>query len=216
MSRKRKESNNASSGWQLFNAEAAYADSIFQLALGNAERSVAAVKRALALRPDYPPAVLTMGSIEYQRHRQTEGRRLFLSLLSLPDDDCDIRQIIDTAGSFLIRSKKYADGLDLYRGAVERFSDRSNLYQGLGCCAAHEGFYDEAVAAYEKALALDPNSPELTNDLGWSLYESGRLERAREILLRAVSMNSSNELARENLRICQQALRKEKEPEGKA
>ena len=160
------------------------------------ERSVTAAERALALRPDYPPAVLTMGSIEYQRRRQNEGRRLFLSLLSLPDDDCDIREIIDVAGSFLIRSKKYADGLDLFRGTVERFPDRANLYQGLGCCAAHEGFHDEAVAAYEKALALEPNRQDLTNDLGWSLYESGRLERAREVLIRAVSMDSSDELAR--------------------
>ncbi len=204
MSRKRNESDDASKSWQLFDAEAAYADSIFQMALGDTEQSVAAAKRALALRPDYPPAVLTMGSIEYQRRRENEGRRLFLSLLSLPENDCDIREIIDVAGSFLIRSKEYADGLDLFRGAVERFPDRSNLYQGLGCCAAHEGFLDEAVAAYENALALEPNSQELTNDLGWSLYESGRLERARELLLRAVSMDSSDELARENLRICEQ------------
>jgi len=212
MSRKLKD--DASKTWQLFDAEAAYADSIFQISLGDTERSVAAAKRALALRPDYPPAILTMGSIEYQRHRQTEGRRLFLSLLSLPDDDCDIRQIIDTAGSFLIRSKKYADGLDLFRGAVERFPDRSSLNQGLGCCAGHEGFFDEAVAAYEKALALDPNSQELTNDLGWSLYELGRLERARDLLLRVVSMDSSDELARGNLRICQQALSKKRASEG--
>jgi len=216
MSRKLKESDDASKTWQLFDAEAAYADSIFQLALGDTERSVAAAERAFEIKPDYSPAVLTMGSIEYQRGRQTEGRRLFLSLLALSDDACDIRAVIDEAGSFLIQRKKYADGLDLYRGAVERFPDRSNLYQGLACCAAHEGFHDEAVAAYQKALALGPNSQELTNDLGWSLYESGQLERAREILLRAVSMDSSYALARENLRICQQALRKEKEPEGKA
>ena len=216
MSRKRNESDDASKSWQLFDAEAAYADSIFQMALGDTERSVAAAKRALALRPDYPPAVLTMGSIEYQCRRQNEGRMLFLSLLSLPDDDCDIREIINMAGSFLIRSKKYADGLDLFRGAVERFPNRSSLYQGFGCCAGHEGFFDEAVAAYEKALALDPNSQELTNDLGWSLYESGRLERAREVLIRAVSMDSSDELARENLRICEQALSKKRASEGEA
>jgi len=204
MSRKRNESDDASKSWQLFDAEAAYADSIFQMAPGDTEQSIAAAKRALALRPDYPPAVMTMGSIEYQRRRENEGRRLFLSLLSLPENDCDIREIIDVAGSFLIRSKEYADGLDLFRGAVERFPDRSNLYQGLGCCAAHEGFLDEAVAAYENAFALEPNSQELTNDLGWSLYEFGRLERARELLLRAVSMDSSDELARENLRICEQ------------
>jgi len=214
MSRKRRESDDDSKAWRLFDAEATYADSIFQMALGDTERSVAAAERALALRPGYPPAVLTMGSIEYQRGRQSEGKRFFLFLLSLSDDACDVSEVIDEAGSFLIQMKKYADGLDLFRGAVERFSDRSNLYQGLGCCVAHEGFFGEAVAAYEKALALDPNSQELTNDLGWSLYESGRLERARDLLLRAASMDSSDELARKNLRICQQALSRKREVAG--
>ena len=216
MTRKRKERNDTSYEWQLFDAEAAYADSIFQLALGDAERSISAAARALEIKPDYPPAILTMGSIEYQRRRPTKGRQFFLSLVSLPEGDNDIAKIIDEAGSFLITKKKYADGLDLYRGAVARFADRANLYQGLGCCAGHEGFHDEAVAAYEKALALEPNRQDLTNDLGWSLYESGRLERAKEVLLRAVSMDSTDELARENLRICQHALSKEKAPEGKA
>lgn len=214
MSRKHKESDDASKTWQLFDAEAAYADSIFQMGLGDTERSVAAAERAFEIKPDYPPAVLTMGSIEYQRGRQSEGKRLFLSLSSLSDDACDVSEVIDEAGSFLIQTKKYADGLDLFRGAVERFPDRPFLYQGLGCCAAHEGFFDEAVAAYEKGLALDPNSQQLTNDLGWSLYESGRLERARDLLLRAASMDSSDELARENLRICQQALSKKREVAG--
>jgi Flp pilus assembly protein TadD len=63
-------------------------------------------------------------------------------------------------------------------------------------------------------LALDPNSQELTNDLGWSLYESGRLERAKEVLIQAVSMDSSDELARENLRICEQGLSKKRASEG--
>ena len=80
MSRTRNESDDALKTWQLFDAEAAYADSIFQMALGDTERSVAAAERALALRPDYPPAVLTIGSIEYQRRRESEGRLLFLSL----------------------------------------------------------------------------------------------------------------------------------------
>ena len=214
MSRKRKESDAASRTWQLFDAEAAYADGIFQMALGDTKRSVAAAEHAFEIKPDYPPAVLTMGSIEYQRGRQSEGKRLFLSLLSLSDDACDVSAVIDEAGSFLIQTKKYADGLDLFRGAVERFTDRANLYQGLGCCAAHEGFFDEAVAAYEKGLALEPKRQDLVNDLGWSLYESGRLEMAKEVLLRAVSMDPSDELARENLRMCQQAISKKRESEG--
>lgn len=211
MTRQTNTIDESSPDWQLFEAEAAYADSIFRAALGDMEASIAAAKRALALKPDYPPAVLTMGSIEYQSGRQAEGKRLLLSLVSLPDEDGDLWELIDKAGDFLIQQSDYADGLELYRGALARFPERSVLYQGFGCCAGHEGFLDEAVEAAEKAIELDPGNQKLTNDLGWSLFEADRLTEAREVLIRAVAMDPSDDLARENLRLCEAELSRKHE-----
>lgn len=98
--------------------------------------------------------------------------------------------------------------MELYEGAVARFPDRAVLYQGLGCCAGHEGLFDKAVVASQKALDLDPVRQDLTNDLGWSLFEAGRLEEAEEVLLKAVAMDPSDDLARENVRLCQAKLSK--------
>ena len=189
MTRKADMTNESFDGWQLFQAEAQYAESILRDALGDVEASIAAARSALEIKPDYAPAVLTMGSIEYQRGREAEGRRLFRSLLSLPDQSEDLWEVIDKAGNFLIQSKRDADAMELYEGAVSRFPDRAVLYQGLGCCAGHEGLFDKAVAASQKALDLDPVRQDLTNDLGWSLFEAGRLEEAEEVLLRAVAMD---------------------------
>jgi Flp pilus assembly protein TadD len=155
----------------------------------------------LELKPTYAPAILSMGSVEYQRGRRAEGRRLFRSLLSLPEDTPDLCEIIDEAGSFLIQIGAYADGLALLRAAIERFRAVAALQQGLACCAGHEGYHDEAVAASERALQLEPDNQKFVNDLGWSLLEAGRLEEAEKVLERAVSMDPSDELARENLRI---------------
>jgi Tfp pilus assembly protein PilF len=44
--------------------------------------------------------------------------------------------------------------------------------------------------------------------LAWSLLESGALQDARAPLERAVAMDSSDALARENLRICTQRIAK--------
>jgi Flp pilus assembly protein TadD len=76
------------------------------------------------------------------------------------------------------------------------------LHQGLACCAGHEGRHDEAVAASERAVQLEADNQKFVNDLGWSLLEAGRLQEAERVLERAVSMDPSHELARENLRIC--------------
>ena len=64
----------AGEGWRSFNAEAAYAESIFRSALGDAQGCIAALRYALKVLPTYAPAILSMGSVEYQRGRRARGR----------------------------------------------------------------------------------------------------------------------------------------------
>ncbi len=205
MTRKRRTGKESAEGWRLFEAEAAYAESIFRDTIGDTEASIAAAERALEIRPDYAPAVLTMGSIEYQRGRDEDGSRLFRTLLSLPDESGDLWEVIDKAGDFLIQEERYAEGLELYEAGVRRFPDKAALYQGLGCCAGHEALFDKAVEVSQRALGLEPNRQDLTNDLGWSLFQAGQIEEAEEVLSRAVALDPSDERALENLRLCQAA-----------
>lgn len=205
MARRPKRPEDSSDALRLFEAEAAYAESVFRDAIGDTEASIAAAERALKIKPDYPPAVLTMGSIEYQRGREKEGARLFRTLLSLPDEAGDLWQSIDKAGDFLIQEQRYAEGLQLYEAALHRFPERASLHQGFACCAGHEALFDRAVDASQRALELEPNRQDLTNDLGWSLYDAGRLEEAERMLLKAVALDPDDERARENLRLCRVA-----------
>jgi len=168
--------------------------------LGDAEGCVAALQSCLEALPTYAPAILSLGSVEYQLDRAKEGRRLFL--LDLADDTADLQEIIDKAGDFLISIGAYSDGLALYRAATRRFPAVAVFHQGLGCCAGHA----EALVAAEVALALEPSNQELVNDLGYSLYLVGRLEEARTVLERAAAMDSADELAAGNLRVCADAL----------
>jgi len=193
-------------GWALFHAEAEYADSMFRSAMGDVRGSVEALRRSHAALPTYAPTTLSLGSVEYQRRRPAEGRRLFMSLLDLPDSTPDLIEIIDEAGDFMIQSGKYRDGLDLYRSAVVRFPRVAVFQQGIGCCAGHLDLHDEAIAASRAALSLEPENQQFVNDLGWSLYEAGRLEEAQRELERAVAMDPTDELAAENLRVCSRAL----------
>ena len=212
MKRKTPESSTpkATRGERQFYAEAAYADSIFRDALGDGAGSIAALKRALEAMPTYAPAILSMGSVEYQVGRIAEGRELFRTLLSLPKNTTDIRQIIDEAGTFLTRIKAYEDGMALYRTAVKRYPDVAALWQGLGYCASQAALHEEAVPANQRALELEPENQKLVNDLGWTLFQAGRLVQARETLERAVSMDPSDELAAENLRFCMRKIARRK------
>src|SRR5574341_2386981 len=166
-------------GWRLFSAEAAYAESIFRCGLGDIAGSIVALQHSLRMMPSYAPAILSMGSVEYQRGRRARGRRLFLSLHALPDETTDLCEIIDEAGDFLILRRAYSDGLELYRQARARFPKVAAFHQGIGCCAGHEGHHDEAIAASRTALALEPDNQKFVNDLGWSLYRAGIIDEAR-------------------------------------
>jgi tetratricopeptide (TPR) repeat protein len=198
-------------GARLFMAEAAYAQSIVMSALGDLDACIASLERALELVPTYAPAILAMGSIDYQLDDPEQGRRRLFSLLDLadherPDEAPDLAEILDHAGDFLISRSDYHDGFELYQRAAARFPEVAALHQGLCLCAGKQGHPDIALAAAEAALALEPDNQELVNDMGWTLYERGEPERAWPFLQRAVELDPQDALAAENLRICREAL----------
>jgi len=198
----RRKARPTASARQLFAAEAAYGESIFRLGIGDVRGSIEALRRSHAALPTYAPAILSLGSVAYQRRRLAEGRRLFLSLLSLPDDTPDLTEIIDEAGDFLIQARCYAEGLDLFRRAAERFPRVAVFHQGIGCCAGHLDLHEDAIAASRAALDLEPENQKFVSDLGWTLYKAGKTDEAERVLERAVAMDPTDALAAENLRVC--------------
>ena len=176
--------------------------------MGDGPGCIRALRRSHEVLPTYAPAILGLGSVEYQSHKPAQGRRLLLSLVDLPDETPDLVEVIDHAGDFLIQSRRHADGLELYRRAAKRFPQVAVFRQGSGCCAGHLGLHEEAIAASEAALRLEPDNQKFVNDLGWCLHEAGRREAALRELERAVAMDPEDELAAENLRVCRAARRR--------
>jgi tetratricopeptide (TPR) repeat protein len=78
---------------------------------------------ALAIDPLFAPAILTVGSVEYQLGRQEEAMELFLTLTTLPADETDLPTIIDKAGNFLLDAEDYGHARDLYAAAEKAFPD---------------------------------------------------------------------------------------------
>lgn len=196
---------------RLFMAEASYAHSMVMSATGDIEACIASLEVSLEHLPTYAPAILALGSIDYQLDDAELGRQRLFSLLDLVEDksptaEPDLAEILDLAGEFLIGRCDYRDGLELYQRAVAHFPDVAALHQGVCVCAGHEGDPDLALTAAEAAHALEPDNQQVVNDLGWTLYERGELDRALSHLQRAVEMDPEDALAEENLRICREAL----------
>lgn len=154
----------------------------------------------LAIDPEYAPAMLTVGSLEYQYGRVEEAMALFLKLTTLPADTEDLEEIIDKAGDFLIDQGDHVRAGQLYAAAVRAYPHVAMYHVGLGYCAAEDGRMDESVVHHRQAVELEPGSYLHLNDLGYSLLESGQYDEAEEVLQRAIQLAPPDyELARGNL-----------------
>ena len=142
----------------------------------------------LAIDPAFAPAMLTVGSLEYQYGRVDEAMKLFLELATLPADTEDLTEIIDKAGDFLIDQDDTEHAEQLYATAARAYPEVALYRVGLGYCLAEAGKFEESVAQHRHAVELEPNNYMHLNDLGYSLLQAGRLDEAEEVLQRAVEL----------------------------
>ncbi|MCL4206777.1 MAG: hypothetical protein KJ000_30200 [Pirellulaceae bacterium] len=147
---------------------------------------------SLAIDPGFAPAILTVGSIEYQYGRVEEAMRLFLQLTTLPADTECLAEIIDAAGDFLIDQDDAEHAGQLYAAAARAYPNVALYYVGLGYCLAEAGQFEESVEQHRRAVALEPKNHLHLNDFGYSLLQAGRLDEAEEVLQRAVEIAPPN------------------------
>ena len=162
---------------------------------------------ALAIDRLFAPALLTVGSLEYQCKRRDAAMAMFLTLTTLPAGEPDLDEIIDKAGRFLLDQNDNANATHLYRAATEAHRGVCDLWSGLSYCLGKAGQLDEAVATARQALALNEDDSHVLNDLGWTLVLAEQYDEARLVLERAVSLAPEGyDLPRNNLKELERRL----------
>jgi len=143
---------------------------------------------ALAIDPRYAPALVTVGSIEYQYGRVGPAMEMFLTLTSLPPDEPELVEIVDRAGDFLVDQDDYHNALRLFQAAVKAGPGVATYWSGVAYCLARLGRKADAVAAERQAAALEPTSALHLSDLGWALVEAEAYTEARSVLEQAIAL----------------------------
>jgi len=143
---------------------------------------------ALAIDPLFAPALLTVGSLEYQHKRPDAAMAMFLTLTTLPADAPDLTEIIDKAGGFLLDQDDIPNATRLYRAATQAFPAVCEHWSSLSYCLGKAGQLDEAVTTARKALSLNESDSRVLNDLGWTLVLAGSYDEARAVLERAAAL----------------------------
>lgn len=157
---------------------------------------------ALAIDPLFAPALLTVGSLEYQHGFVKEAMKLFLTLTKLPNNEEDLAEIVDKAGNFLLDHGDYKNALELYLSAEKADPIQAAYYVGSGYCFYKLGNIEEAIRKGRRAVELEPDNYLHLNDLGYFLLEGGCLDEAETILKKSISLAPSGyECARNNLEL---------------
>jgi tetratricopeptide (TPR) repeat protein len=143
---------------------------------------------SLAIDPKYAPAILTVGSIEYQVGQIEEAVNLFLRLTELPEGEDDLSTIIDKAGDFLIDNDDIENALVLYTTAEKAYPNNSLYSIGSGYCLGKFGDYENSIEKHRRAVAFEPNNYKHLNDLGFALLEAGEYEEAELVLKKSISL----------------------------
>jgi len=164
---------------------------------------------ALAIDPLFAPALLTVGSLEYQHGFVKEAMKLFLTITKLPENEEDLAEIIDKAGDFLLDHEDFKNALELYLSGEKAYPTQALYFVGSGYCYFKLGNIEEAIRKERRAVELEPDNYLHLNDLGYSLLEAGLLEEAEKVLKRSVSLAPSEyRFARNNLELLYERQKK--------
>lgn len=143
---------------------------------------------ALAIEPEYAPAILTVGCYEYSSGRQAEGMNLLVGVTKLPPETPDWIEIIDRAGEFLIEAGDAENTCLLYQRALSVRPDEQELIIGMGWALCRAGKHVQALPWMKRAVANAPGQSSVLSDYGWALTELGRFDEAEPILEAAVRL----------------------------
>jgi cytochrome c-type biogenesis protein CcmH/NrfG len=112
---------------------------------------------------------------------------------------------INLGGAYVMQGR-HKEAVSVLEEASQRAPDHVMLWINLG--AAYLGFLDKsveedqlkAIAAFEKALSLDPEAPSVNYNLGLIYKERGELQKAAAHFWRALDVDPSDKDARIRLR----------------
>lgn len=182
---------------------------------GDPDLGTAALRKAVALKPDFALAWHCLGAIQRSQGRLEEALASFARAAKTPgqlDSLCGFADVLfllnrrDAAvqaykvalslaprylpalvnlGAVLYRMRRYEESADLCRKALEVSPDSANALSNLGNALAETDRPLEALAYHEKALAVEPEHPELLLNLGNAYLKLNRVGDAIDCFRRA-------------------------------
>lgn len=157
-------------------------------------------RRALTLRPDLPEAHTGLGNVLMARELPAQAARSYRTALALAPERLDTASNLHAA---LVRLRAWAEVLDNARAITDRHPGHAFGPFAEGAALAGLGRYDEAIAAFRRALALDPLQHDAWAGIGNAHRALNRIAEALAAFRKAVLIGPENHAAGADLAFTQ-------------
>lgn len=156
---------------------------------------LAALKQAQDLRAQYdklPKDKQASMKDQLDQAANTAATELEAALEGTAKDNSNRGIILARLGESYELENKYTEAADAYQKSVAVRPD-AGTYNNLGNCLARTGKVDDALAAYQKAISLDPaNTAMYWRNFSVGLYNSGRIKESIDPLRKATEADPKN------------------------
>jgi len=143
--------------------------------LGEFDASIAAHRKAVALKPESAEILNNFGTALKGKRRHRSGYRRYMRSVNLRPD---YPEVLNNLGSVLILRDRVQEAIAAFSRAAELNPSAPEIQNNLGNVLQKSGNLDASVAAYRKALSLRPDFAEAHSNLAINLTSQGRLDEA--------------------------------------
>ena len=168
------------------------AETLFHLGNLHSERNeadaaVAAYEKALQIAPGTPSLLINLGLQLERGGRLNEAERCYRDVLVTRTTQIEA---LANLADLLFRQGRYGEALEQYDRLVERVPDApAEVWNNRGVCQKYTWNNSAAIQSFQRALELEPESPQVLANLGFAEYERGRYEVSRLLLEKAQKLD---------------------------
>src|SRR3989449_2451490 len=166
-------------------AEAHYQRGVALSAQGQLDEAIAAFRKALELRPNYPEALKELGTAFLRKGQLDDALTSYRKAL---EQRPNYAEVIHNIGLVLAEKNQLDEAITYYQKAIALKPDLALAHYNLGPALQQKGQLDEAIAAYQKALALRPDSALTLFDLGRAFDAKGQYDEAIAAYRKAIDL----------------------------
>ncbi len=158
----------------------------------NFEKARININRALEIKPDSSEAYAALGLLYQQEAENVLAEKNFLKSMSIDENNSRGRNFY---AAFLYHLGRYDEALVQFEQAGEdtEYSGRALIFLNIAQCNILLKRNDQAIKAYEKALALDRGQPQALMGIIQLLIDDQQYLKAQRYYNRVVNLISSSD-----------------------